>query len=488
MAELIYQSAESLAKLIRSKAISSRELLQVFLNQIENVNPKLNAIVTLDIECAFRRADELDKLAAKNSFIGQLHGLPITVKDTLQTKNVRTTAGSLHLTDNYPKQNAQVVQRLLDEGAILFGKSNTPEFAADLQTTNKVFGRTNNPWDLSRTPGGSSGGSAAVVAAGMAAFDIGSDIGGSLRTPAHFCGVYTLKPSYGIVPSDGLISGLQTPAIPRDISCIGPLTRSASDLALLTSILAAPSYAQERAWQLNLPKTQTKTIQECRVAAWLDDEIFSVDDEVREVMENCIVALEKEGLRVDRNAKPDFKLTEAFDVYLRLLAGATSAGMSDDAYARRMELVANADAAMRGKDIAFRSTRYALQTAQELFKAQQARLQLQQQWQEFYQGFDILLCPNNIVPAFSHIETKANFFQNIIVNGKPREYAEMLVWVGALAGVAHLPAVSAPIGLSRNNLPVGMQIIAPYLEDHRAIDFAHKLASVVGGFQIPPIS
>lgn len=487
MTKIIFQSASELAKLIRTKAISSRELLQLYADQVAEINPKLNAIVTLDLEPAFERADELDKLAAKNYFLGPLHGLPITVKDTLNTKGIRTTAGSLHLKDNYPTENARVVQRVLNQGAILFGKTNTPEFAADLQSNNKVFGRTNNPWDLSRTPGGSSGGSAAAVAAGLGAFEIGSDIGGSLRTPAHFCGVYTLKPTYGLMPSEGLVSGLQKPAIPRDIGCGGPLARSAEDLALLTDIMVAPSRTNESAWQLKLPRATGKDIKQFRVAAWLNDDDFPVDKEVSEVMENCISELEKAGVSVDRNAKPDFEMNHAFDVYLRLLAGATLAGMSDEAFEKRVELVANADSSLKARDIAFRSTKYALQSAHDIVKAQQARLVLQNKWSNFFQNYDIVLCPNNPIVAFPHIDTKANFFQDITINGKPREYAEMLAWVGALAGVSHLPAVSAPIGLSKNKLPVGLQIIAPYLEDHRAIDFAQQLAGICGGFQEPSI-
>jgi amidase len=486
MADYHYSTALALTEAIRQREIRSTELLEIFVDRAQRLNPALNAIVTYDIERARKRANKLDELTARNQFVGPLHGLPITVKDTFETAGIRTTAGSNKLSHHIPSDNAIAVQRLLDAGAVIFGKTNTPAFAADLQTNNSVFGVTNNPWDVSRTPGGSSGGSAVAVAMGFSAFDIGSDIGGSLRTPAHFCGIYTIKPSYGIIPTAGLLSTTQRNLYPRDISCIGPLTRSAKDLSLVLDVLAGPNDMEAVGWQLQLPKAP-KALKDYRVAAWLDDDFCPVDNAIVEQLQLTVAALQQHGVTVDCKARPKFSLREANDFYIQLLAATSVGDIPDHAMEKRRLGLYNYSEHEQQK-LAYKAVESSLASVHQFAKAKEAQQRLRWQWQQFFQDFDVLLCPVNFSLAFPHIDTDSNFFQSLRVNKQVRDYAEMWVWIGALAGVAYLPAVSAPIGLSKDGLPVGIQIIAPYLHDHRAIDFADQLAGIHGGFQPPPLA
>lgn len=477
-----YSSASYLQQQIQKGEIRSRQLLELFVERIETFNPSLNAVVTFDIERARLQADLCDKASSNRP----LHGLPITVKDTYEVEGILTTAGSPKLANHISTTNAVAIQRLLDAGAIVFGKTNTPAFAADIQTNNPVFGVTNNPWDTSRTPGGSSGGSAVSTAMGFTAFEIGSDIGGSLRTPAHFCGVYTIKPSYGIIPTTGMLSSTHPNFAARDIGCAGPMARSAKDLSLLLDVLAGPTGSKAVAWQLHLPKPK-KTLQQYRVAAWLDDDFCPVDHAIVEQLEKTVEKLEQAGVCVDRKARPDFNLEHANDIYTQLLAAASVTDVPDYAIEKRRQDIENYSAEKKQK-MAYQSVKYSLASVHQFAKAREAQQRICDKWRQFFNDYDILLCPVNPSLAFPHIDTKENFFQSVSINGELRDYSEMLVWIGALAGVAYLPAVSAPAELSPNGLPIGAQIIAPYLHDHYAIDFADKLAAIHGGYQAPPIA
>ena len=483
---LYVDSALSLRDKLQRREITSSALLEGFVERAKTLNPKLNAIVTWDIERAEKRASELDELAQKNQFVGPLHGLPITVKDTFATAGLKTTAGSPKLAEYIPAENAVAIQRLVDAGAIIFGKTNTPTFAADLQTVNPVFGVTNNPWDVRCTCGGSSGGSAVATAMGFGAFELGSDIGGSLRTPANFCGVYTIKPSYGLIPTGGLLSTTPGNLVSRDISCIGPFTRSAADLSLLLDSLAGPTQPEALGWQLQLPKA-SKPIQQYRVAAWLDDDFCRVDSTIVSQLESTVAALTAQGVSVDRKARPDFELADATDIFIKLLSATSVGDLPSHAMAKRRKELPFYSHAQQQK-LAYRSIKYSLMSVYELAQAREMQQRLRQKWQEFFQRYDVLLCPVNPSVAFPHIHSEANFFESIIINGEQRDYGEMWVWIGALAGVAYLPAVSAPIGLSVTGLPIGIQIIAPYFQDHRAIDFATQLATIYGGYQPPPMA
>jgi len=255
MPDIAFHSALELVVAIRNREISSRELLAHYLKRIEQYNPKINAVVTLDVERAFHLADAADAALARGESLGPLHGLPMTVKDTFETEGVRTTAGAPLHAEHIPTKDALAVARLKAAGAIVFGKTNTPVFAMDMQTYNPVFGTTNNPWDVTRSPGGSSGGSAAALAAGLTGLELGSDIGGSIRNPAHYCGVFGHKPTYDIIPSRGHIPGPPGTLTGADIAVLGPLTRGPKDLS------------EGRAWRLELPTPRHGALRKYRVAA-----------------------------------------------------------------------------------------------------------------------------------------------------------------------------------------------------------------------------
>jgi amidase len=319
MPELGFRSASDLLRALTQREISSRELLEHYLARVERWNPGLRAIVTLDADRALRRADEADAARGRGEIRGPLHGLPISVKDCFETKGLRTTAGSPRLAEHVPTADAAAVARLEAAGAIVFAKTNTPPLAMDWQTYNPLFGTTCNPWDASRTPGGSSGGSAAAIAAGLTGLELGSDIGGSIRVPAGWCGIFGHKPSWGIVPQRGHIPGWPGSLREDDINVVGPLARSAEDLALALRVLAGPLPDRARAWKLELPPPRRGALREFRVAAWLDDPAGPVDDAVRERLAAAVAALRGAGVAVDEQARPGFRLEQAARLYSRLM-------------------------------------------------------------------------------------------------------------------------------------------------------------------------
>src|SRR5215467_12943795 len=326
--DLTTASATELLRTLRAREISSRELLEQYLARIEQANPALNAVVTLDVEGARAAAAAADEATARGHDVGALHGLPITVMDSFETAGLRTTAGAPDLAGYIPGCDADAVARLRAAGAVVFGKTNLPTFAMDWQTYNPVFGTTNNPWDATRTPGGSSGGASAAIAAGLTGLELGSDIRGSLRQPAHNTGVFTLKPSYGIVPVRGHIPGPPGALSAPDLAAAGPITRSADDLDLALDVLAGPDKAMATAWRLRLPAARRKTLSEYRIAVWLDDEACPVDDEVLRVLRSAVDTLRSAGASVDDRARP-VNLAESAPLFERLFGAAVSPGAAD---------------------------------------------------------------------------------------------------------------------------------------------------------------
>ena len=477
-----FASATKLAVALRQRTCSSRELLELYLGRIERHNPDLNAVVTLDAEGALAAADAADAALARGDATGPLHGLPITIKDCLATAGMRTTAGASELADYIPEQDATAVARLRAAGAIVMGKTNLPAYAGDAQSYNDLFGTTNNPWDLTRTPGGSSGGSAAAIAAGLSALELGSDLGGSLRIPAHFCGVYTLKPTYGIVPLQGHIPPAPGTMAEMDVGVLGPLARSADDLDLSLAAIAGPDAAQGVAWRLELPPPRANSLAGYRIAAWLDDPYCAIDNETVALYEGLIAALRNAGARVDDSARPA-PLAEGHDVAQRLIQGAMSGWLPDDAFQSLLERAAAAPAADQSPPV--RWARNITQRARAYTQVQEQRLRLKAAWAEFFRDHDVLLCPVMPAPAIPHDHTPDADARTIVVNGVTRSYGDQFSWLQAI-GVVHLPAVVAPAGLTAAGLPVGIQIVAPHLEDRTAIDVARRMAEVSGGFQAPP--
>ncbi len=483
MSDLPFASATSLVEALRGKRISSRELLDIYLHRIERYNPKVNAVVTLDEEAARTEALRADEDLARGTSHGPLHGLPMTIKDSFETAGMRTTCGAPELAQHVPTRDADAVARLRAAGAVIFGKTNVPIYTADVQSYNEVFGTTNNPWDTARIPGGSSGGAAAALAAGLTGFELGSDIGGSIRNPAHYCGVYGHKPTHSIISARGHIPGPPGTLAPADIAVTGPLGRSADDLDLDLDVLAGPDAAAAVAWRLELPPPRRTSLREYRLAAWLDDPWAPVDAPVRARLEAAVEALRAAGVRVDDRARPGFTLEEAARVFETLLNPVVVAGVPDDTFSG---MAAAAAALPPGDDAApARFLRTATLRHRDWLRANEARHRLRARWAEFFCDYDVLLCPAMPTAAFPHDHAPDAGARTVSVNGEQRRIFEGIAWAG-FAGVCLLPATVAPVGRTPEGLPVGVQIVAPYLEDRTAIDIARRMAGVIGGFEPPP--
>ncbi len=482
MSDIAFRSALELVVAIRNREVSSRELLDHYLKRIEQYNSQINAVVTLDVDRARKRADEADQALARGELWGPLHGLPMTIKDTIETAGIRTTAGAPIHTNHIPAHDAPAVARLKTAGVIIFGKTNTPVFAGDAQTYNPIFGVTNNPWDLTRSPGGSSGGAAAALSAGLTGLELGSDIGGSIRNPAHYCGVYGHKPSYDIIPLRGHIPGPPGSLSGADIAVLGPLARSAKDLSLALGLLAEPEEDEGLAWRLELPSPRRGALREYRVAAWLDDPACPIDSEVRSRHEATVQALRQNGVKVDDQARPGFRFTDALRVYLRLLWAAIAPGLEPEEFQNFVEMSGQLPQDDDGYLAHF--AHGAVQRHRDWILWNEMRAQYRRYWKEFFTNYDVLLCPITPTSAIPHDHSEPMLARTIHVNGQTRPYLDIVAWAG-LIGMAYLPVTMAPVGRTSQGLPVGVQIVGPYLEDRTTIDFARRLADVIGGFEAP---
>jgi amidase len=482
MTELGFRSAGELAAALRRRELGSRELLEHFLARIERWNPALNAVVTLDAERARAAADAADRALARGDAAGPLFGLPMTVKDTFETAGLRTTCGVPELAGHVPAADAISVARLRAAGAVIFGKTNTPTWAGDWQTTNPVFGTTNNPWDPTRTPGGSSGGSAAAVAAGFTSLELGSDIGGSIRVPSHCCGVFGHKPSHGLVPQRGHIPGVPGTLSERDLNVVGPLARSVDDLELALDVLAGPLPELAHAVSLQLPPARGAKLADFRAAAWLDEPACPLDREMRGLLEQAADALTKAGARIDHEARPAVDFREAVDLYVALLMPIMSLELPD-ALARQMAQ-AGQGVPPGAPGLLAASARANAARHRDWLRTHERREQLRARWAEFFRETDVLLCPVMLTPAFPQDESEFTT-RRLRVNGEERPYIENIEWP-ALITMALLPSTVIPVGRTTGGLPVGVQIVGPYLEDRTPLAFARAAARELGGFTPPP--
>ena len=472
-------SASALTAALRTGRVGSVELLRAYLDRVDRFNPALNAIVVDDREAALKRARAADRARARGELWGPLHGLPMTVKESFDLAGRPTTWGHLPRKDHAATQDALAVQRLKAAGAVIFGKTNVPLNLADFQSYNAVYGTTNNPWDLKRVPGGSSGGSAAAIAAGLCALEFGSDIGGSIRNPAAYCGIYGHKPTWCIVPKRGH-SLLPTPGAEMDLSVVGPLARSAGDLALALNVTAGADALTASGLAYKLP-SPPKSLKGLRIAVWLDEAIAPVDDVVKARVEAAARALGKAGAKLDFRARPDFDPAHAHAVYNLLLQANMAARRPD------YEQLVDERARLRADDQGQHAQALRASTAsyRDVFFAQQQREQLRWAWHDFFGRHDLLLMPITVTPAFPHDPSEPMPARKMRVNGAEVPYFNQLFWAG-LATASYLPATIAPAGRSPDGLPVGVQIVGPEMADRRTIWLADELAGLIGGFQPPP--
>lgn len=483
MSDLSFAPARVLAGRLARRELSSRELLEHYVARLERHGAELNAVVTLDLERARERADRADAALARGESWGPLHGLPVTIKDTFETAGIRTTAGAPELAEHTPERDAIPVERLLAAGCVVFGKTSTPFMAGDVQTFNPLVGVTRNPWDPARTPGGSSGGAAVAVAAGFTACELGSDLGGSIRTPCGWSGVYGLKPSHGIVPMRGHIPGPPGSLAEPDVGVPGPMARAADDLDLLLSVLAGPTPERAVAWRLELPPPRRDALRAYRVAAWLDDPAFPVDARVAARLAAVVEELGRAGVAVDEEARPGFALADCLHTFQHLVNPILAAGLPPAVFER---LASHAPSL--APDAADPFSRFVLSATarhRDWLVAHEARERLRAALADFFRRYDVLLCPITSVPAIPHDHSDPMTSRTIEVNGERRSYFELFAWI-SIASVGLAPAVAAPVGLSADGLPVGVQIVGPWLEDRTPIDFARRLAELVGGFAPPP--
>jgi amidase len=486
MGGLTLESAVNQVLAINKKKVTALELLEMHVKRIEEQNPGLNAIVHMDLDTARKKAKEADQALAEKKSLGPLHGLPMTVKDTLEVAGMPCTSGSPRLKTHVPAKHADVVQSLVDAGAVIFGKTNVPLFGGDFQSFNDVYGISSNPWNLKTTPGGSSGGAAAAVAAGLSALELGSDIAGSIRVPAHFCGIYGHKPSYGIVsqrghvpPMPGIFTGEYSLDI--DILVIGPLARNIDDISLVMDLITAPSQPENRAWQINLPHPRGELLSDLKIAVWPDDPVCPIDSSVGDLFSRTIDRLAAKGANL-REAKPDFRMADSHALFLSSLAAVIGAGTPDKYFGEWKKEAAGLSPDDRSYKAAH--LRGATLLHKHWIEIYGLRQILRQKWAEFFRIYDVLLCPTAPVTAIEH--DHAYLYDRLLtVNGRPRPYMDLSAWAG-LAGVAYLPATTAPMGLSSAGMPAGIQIVGPYLEDKTTIATAKLMEAVTGGFTQPP--
>ena len=481
MLDIPFRSARQLAAAVRKKNIGCLELLDLYLARIERYDGAINAVVVRDFDRARRRARAADRALAKGDVWGPLHGVPITVKESYDVAGLPTTWGLPSLRDHVAAQNALAVDRLVGAGAVLFGKTNVPLYLADWQSFNAIYGTTNNPWDLARAPGGSSGGSAAALAAGLTALEAGSDIGSSIRNPAHFCGVFGHKPTWGIIPRHGQSLPGQVAAV--DIDVVGPLARSADDLALALSVMAGPDPIEAAGWQLHLRPARQKRLRDFKVAVMLEAPESAVDSEVQDRLQGLADFLGRQKVKVDDRARPAIDTDEAFRVYVRLLRAATSSRQSDAEFDMN---AAVARALPLGDDSYYaRSMRAAVLPHRDWLAANEARHRMRLAWADFFTRYDLFLCPVAGVAAFPHDQAGERHERTLLVNGRRVPVSDHLFWAG-YTGASFLPSSAAPCGFTPGGFPVGVQIAGPQYGDLTCIAFAKLLELEYQPFVPPP--
>jgi amidase len=460
MQATLFQSATDAAQAVRHKEVSSRELTEMLLTRIEDANPALNAVVELRREAALQEADAADEATAHGQEAGPLHGVPMTIKDSFNVVGLHTTWGNPAFKDFVADSDATVARRLKEAGAIIVGKTNVAFMLGDFgQTANELFGVTNNPWDTTRTPGGSSGGTAAALSAGMTFLEYGSDLVGSIRIPASFCGVYGLKPSVGIVP----LSGFQPPGPPPPpsdmmyMSAVGPLGRSPRDLRTALSVTGGPENQKAKAYSWALAPPRHARLEDFRVGVVLDHEHAPVSSEVTAPLSNAVDALDRAGATVIEGWPAGVDPVQHYESF----------GFHVQSFFAFQQ---------PGEDFAKFS---------EFIDHERRRMAARAAWNRYFDDIDVFLCPINVTPAFPH-DTRPFEQRTITTPEGERPYNDQAFWVSQ-ASLPGLPAVAAPIGRTPGGLPVGAQIVGPLYEDDTAITFAELFTDVIGGYEPPPL-
>jgi amidase len=480
-----FKTAVELSAALKAKKVSAVELAEDAISRIERHDGKINAICVRDFERGLAAARAADAALARGEQ-KPLLGIPLTVKESYNVAGLPTTWGFVPQKDYKPAEDALSISRVKEAGGVILGKTNVPVGLGDWQSYNDIYGTTNNPYNLSRTPGGSSGGSSAAVAAGYGPLSLGSDIGGSLRVPAFHCGVYAHKPTFALAAPRGHLPP-PLPAIPmdRDMAVIGPMARSAPDLSLLLDVIAGPDPLEAGiAYRLALPPARHDGLKDFRVLVVASDPLLPPNREVRDAIEKLAEGLAKAGVNVTRQSPllPDFATSTR--LYMRMLLSFLGAVMLPEVYAG-----AQAGAAQLSPDdtsLAAERLRGITASHRSWVLDEGARARLRAQWRELFKNFDAVICPLMPTPAFPHDHSPEQEKRRINIDGKDYPYPDQLAWPG-IATLPGLPSTAIPLGLSAEGLPIGVQIVGPWLEDRTPLRLAELIEREFGGFVAPPM-
>lgn len=476
-----FASATTLLQALDERRISAMELLELYLQRIKRYNPTLNAVVVLNEEEARQSAAQADKTRARGEHRALL-GLPLTIKESLDVAGLPGTIGVPLFAQRRAEKDARIVERARAAGAVILGKTNVPPYLADWQTNNPIYGRTNNPWNLSYTSGGSTGGGAAALAAALTPLEFGSDIAGSIRVPAAFCGVMGHKPSETALPRSGNFPGSPLPNAAKIMAVEGLMAREARDLELAFDVVAGPDAGEERAWRLQIPAARHERLANFRVALLPPLPWLPVDAEILAAQEDLVQGLLRCGVQV-REAKPEGfdDLREYYGLYLRFLFVMKSTRSSNEERfkeAAQFRRQAQSDPFMQANAEGLEAS------ASDYLNWHAQRENYRAAWRAFFCEWDVLLTPVNITPPFPH--TDAPWPQRPLeINGQQVFYGRQNAYP-AIATLCGQPATAFPVGFTRAGLPIGLQAIGPYLEDRTPIRFAELIAQEFGGYQRPP--
>lgn len=461
MDEIIYRSVVDLAQAIRDKEVSSEEVVRAYLARIEAVNPKLNAVVQLTAEQAIASAKEADAALVKGEVRGVLHGVPMTIKDSLDTAGVISTGGTSGRTNFIPEKDATVVARLKEAGAILMGKTNTPELTLNFETDNFIYGRTNNPYDLTRTSGGSSGGAAAIIAAGGSPFDIGSDYAGSIRLPSHFCGIASIKPTSGRVPRTGHIIPYASGAA-DSFQQLGPMARKVADLAFLLPIIAGPDWLDPAIVPMPLNDPKAVDLKRLKVVFHTDNGHVTPTPEIMQTVKAVAQALESVVLSVEEK-RPE-RLAETWTLWDGLHNADGAKGVQ--------EILRQAGTTHNTRFSFDYVPTQTAQSVEEFGRRLREADQFRSQMLQFIAPYDVLLCPVNANVAIKH--------------GTVRELHDGFSYT-ATYNLTGWPGAVVRAGTSPEGLPIGVQILAKPWREDVALAVARFVESQFGGWQPPAI-
>lgn len=469
--------ALELAALTRARKIGCLDLLDHHIERIERLDGLTNAVVVRDFDRARRRARALDRTRGETPL---LFGVPMTVKESFDVEGLPTTWGNERFQNSIASTNALAVDRMIEAGAIILGKTNVPVMLTDYQSYNPLYGTTNNPWSLALSPGGSSGGAAAALAAGFCALEVGSDIGSSIRNPAHYCGVFGHKPTWGICPPLG--HGLGGAVAAADISVIGPMARSAGDLMTALDVMAGPE-ALDAGWKLDLPPPRMTGFRGLRIAVMTDHPLSEVDASIVSALHELSSFLVREGAIVSFEARPDLDLTLGHRQYIQMLRATTSTRIHPAAAAKARHEAANLSGddrsyyadAMRGQGMSHG----------DYLRANETRHRMRRAWSRFFSDWDVLLCPPAASAAQKHDQSGERWQRSIEVNGHAVPQTDQMFWAG-IASLCLLPASVAPLGATSNGLPIGVQIVGAQYADKTTIAFARLLENSWRRFVAPP--